>query len=144
MNKFFNANPGLNELIFYLRTTIIQNKPDDILDFIVTEIFSAENIPELTKKYSSFWTSLKFVFVTTVRYVTHNVLLFIAVILFKYWINRLILSKLSSQEKDSVHRIVRSLPHLPDGLEVLISPLLSTSSSLYTGATVQLEQEQQF
>ena len=54
MNKFFNANPGLNELIFYLRTTIIQNKPDDILDFIVTEIFSAENIPELTKKYSSF------------------------------------------------------------------------------------------
>ena len=50
--KFFNANPGLNELIFYMRTTIIENKPDDILDFIVNEIFSAENMPELTKKYS--------------------------------------------------------------------------------------------
>ncbi len=52
INKFFNSNPGLNEFIFHMRTTIIENKPDDILDFIVNEIFSAENMPELTKKYS--------------------------------------------------------------------------------------------
>ena len=38
-----------------MRTTIIENKPDDILDFIVNEIFSAENMPELTKKYSGLW-----------------------------------------------------------------------------------------
>ena len=52
IKKFFDANPRLQELIYYLRTTIIEKKPDDIIDFIVNEIFSEANMPELTKKFS--------------------------------------------------------------------------------------------
>lgn len=45
--RFSNANSLLYKFVILLQSEILRNKPDDILDYIVNDFFSVENIKNI-------------------------------------------------------------------------------------------------